>query len=160
MTNILAHNSRGDAVVFTADGRLIGPHQTRPGDPADPLTARLLACGRLVKVSETEEPTPGMEAPAGNAAQAEWVEYAVTLGFDRADVEDLRRNELRDLLRGTDEPEAGEPGGGEPEQDQTEQADPVQDAGDADGPTGTDEPDKEATEPTGGAETDSEKETN
>ena len=148
-------------MVFTADGRLIGPHQTRPGDPTDPLTSRLLACGRLVEVGETEEPAPGMEAPSGNAPRAEWIEHAVAVGYDRADVEDLKRNELRDLLTGADDSDAdtAAPGGGEPDDDETEQS-AEHDAGDSDETTGEDEPVQVATEPTDGAETDSDKETN
>lgn len=54
MTQIRVHNSGGDALVYTAQGHLIGPHRTEAGDSSDRVTARLLDCGRLVQVEDQD----------------------------------------------------------------------------------------------------------
>lgn len=126
MTQILVHNGHGDAMVFTAEGRMIGPHQTEASDTRDQVTARLLDCGRLTTVeqaapepqpapetqSETEpEPEPDstpdadgeevLEEPAGNATTEAWADYAVSQGYDREDVDSMGRTEIQELLETT-----------------------------------------------------------
>lgn len=120
MSEILVHNTGGDALVYTTDGRLIGAHRTAPGDQDDPVTARLIDRGRLVITGDTDQTqasglnyTAGetshihqtdadgeevLEEPAGNASRTDWVAYAISQGLAAEDVAELKRDEIRDLL--------------------------------------------------------------
>ncbi|MDZ5076737.1 hypothetical protein [Nesterenkonia sp. HG001] len=118
---ILVHNAGPGALVFTQGGRVLSPHKTAESDPGDPVTARLVAAGRLIDVTPTQEaPVTGVEAhepaegttsqvaaPAGNAPRTEWEAYALTQGLTETDLEGLGRNDIRDLLTDGDTP-AGE----------------------------------------------------
>lgn len=43
------------------------------------------------------EPADADEAPAKTATKAEWVDYAVASGYDRAEVEEMTKAEIQDL---------------------------------------------------------------
>lgn len=50
------------------------------------------------------------QPPAGNASQAEWAEYAISQGMDRAEAESLKREEIKARIAPADptDPEDGE----------------------------------------------------
>ena len=118
MSEIHVHNGGPDALVFTRDGRIIGPHRTLPAKASDPVTARLLRCGRLTyrKTFELKgEPGPELvnfpddmrdteevlAEPAGNASTEDWQDYAVSQGLNEDEVADMKRDEIRELFTET-----------------------------------------------------------
>lgn len=118
MSEIHVHNGGPDALVFTRDGRIIGPHRTLPAKASDPVTARLLRCGRLTyrqapnsapeatpesapETKEQRDTEQVLAEPAGNASTEDWQEYAVSQGLNEDEVADMKRDEIRELFTET-----------------------------------------------------------
>lgn len=67
----------------------------------------------------TEEPTPQPDPneptrPAGGASKVRWAEYAIAQGMDPDEVEELSRNQLRDLFSDQEPPAAPRTDAGTP----------------------------------------------
>jgi len=114
--SILVHNPGPNSQVYTSNGKVLSVFKTAEAPADDPVTARLVAAGRLIVCSEPQtmvkaddrpcKETITMPAddgdtsatPAGNATREAWSDYAVTQGLDPSELEPMSRNEIRDLF--------------------------------------------------------------
>jgi hypothetical protein len=76
-----------------------------PATPAGTVIGNEDLSNKVTTPSGNAEPQKGevldseAEAPAGNASKDEWVEYAVSQGYDPAEVERLSRTDIRELFQ-------------------------------------------------------------
>lgn len=90
---------QGAVIPATVDAaerkRLVETGLVSEGDPYDALPDPL-----AVDDGSTAGDSDDDSKPAGNAAKAEWVDYAVDQGMPREDAEALGRDDLRDKYAG------------------------------------------------------------
>lgn len=66
-------------------------------------SARVLRGSGWRDAADTEPPPEPPESPPVDALKADWVDYAVELGWDRDEAETLTKSELQDLQLATEE---------------------------------------------------------